>query len=318
MYHYIKKDDPNFPNFNHLHIEDFKKQLDYLGNRFGFVNKKDFQDGLESGDSPKGVILTFDDGLKCHYDQVFPVLQEKGLWGIFYVATGMYKTGKLLDAHRIHLLLGKENNQEIYKYLKEKLPQDYLVDSYREDFKQLTYKSQINDNYTTMVKKILNYYISYEHRENVIDDLCSLFLEHEQMIVKDFYVTAEEMVEMEHAGMIIGSHTVSHPVLSKLSLQDQKKEIQKSFNDLSDFTLRLSFKSFCYPYGGFHTFTKETEALLDMEKCQFSFNVESRDITSTDLKKRKQALPRYDCNEFPFGQVRRIEKSHSSSFSAWM
>jgi peptidoglycan/xylan/chitin deacetylase (PgdA/CDA1 family) len=315
MYHYVKEDDPSFPNFNHLHIEDFKKQLDYLENQFGFVTKKDFQNALESGDPPKGVILTFDDGLKCHYDQVFPVLKEKGLWGIFYVATEMYRTQKLLDVHRIHLLLGQGNNQKIYEYLNEKMPQDYLVDSVREDFEKLTYLSQINDNFTEMVKKILNYYISYTHREKVIDDLCKVFLKKEDMDVLDFYLTAEEMVEMENAGMIIGSHTVSHPVMSKLDLEAQKIEIQSSFKDLSSFGLRLSWKSFCYPYGGFHTFTEETEALLEMEKCRFSFNVESRDISKKDLTQRKQALPRYDCNEFPFGQVRRIGKVHSSSFS---
>ena len=34
----------------------------------------------------------------------------------------------------------------------------------------------------------------------------------------------------------------------------------------------------------------------------FSFNVEPRDISLDDLKNRKQALPRYDCNQFLYGK----------------
>lgn len=316
MYHYVKKDDPSFPNSNHLHIEDFKKQLDYLEDKYGFVSKKDFQHALKSGNPPEGVILTFDDGLKCHYNHVFPVLKERGLWGVFFVSTKMYTSTKLLDVHRIHLLLGQSNSHKIYEYLKEKVPQKYLVDSTREDFKKLTYINQINENYTEMVKKILNYYISYDYREQVIDELCELFLEKQHMNVSDFYLTREEMVEMENAGMIIGNHTASHPVMSKLNLEEQRIEIQSAFEDLSSFGLKLSNKAFCYPHGGFHTFTQETERLLEHENCQFSFNVESRDISKTDLTERLQALPRYDCNEFPYGLVRRIGKSCSSSFSA--
>ena len=60
-------------------------------------------------------------------------------------------------------------------------------------------------------------------------------------------------------------------------------------------------ETFCYPYGGFHTFTPETEQLLLSAGSRDSFNVEARDIGPVDLLQRPQALPRYDCNQLPFG-----------------
>jgi hypothetical protein len=36
----------------------------------------------------------------------------------------------------------------------------------------------------------------------------------------------------------------------------------------------------------------------------FAFNVEPRDISAGDLSRRPQALPRYDCNQFPHGDAR--------------
>ena len=39
------------------------------------------------------------------------------------------------------------------------------------------------------------------------------------------------------------------------------------------------------------------------KNVDFSFSVEQRDINAHDLIHKKQALPRYDCNQFPFGQA---------------
>ena len=118
---------------------------------------------------------------------------------------------------------------------------------------------------------------------------------------QSFYMTTQELYELNSEGMEIGSHTVNHRVMSKLSPQDQRNEIQDSFNFLNPYLNKSFFKTFCYPYGGFHTFSTLTEKLLEEVDCDFSFNVESRNITSRDLTDRRQALPRFDCNEFPNG-----------------
>ncbi|HDZ5086887.1 TPA: polysaccharide deacetylase family protein [Campylobacter jejuni] len=107
---------------------------------------------------------------------------------------------------------------------------------------------------------------------------------------------------MHENGMILGSHSVNHCVFSKLANEEQEKEIHDSFNFLEKTIGKLHTKIFCYPYGGFHTFTDFTQKILKDSNCNFSFNVESRDITPNDLIKQPQALPRYDCNEFSFGQ----------------
>lgn len=309
MYHYVQGDDPSLPFFNHLHLEDFELQLDYFDSKFGFVSEKEFVNSIETGTPLDGVILTFDDGLKCHYRDVFPVLRARGLWGIFYVPTGVYHTQKVLDVHRIHVLLGGGNSTDILNELQSIITRDQLIDIEREDFTKKTYRIQKNDEATTLIKRMLNYYISYEYREAVLDQLCEKFVDPELLTTAGFYVSKEEMIEMEREGMTIGSHTVNHPVLSKLTVDGQYQEIHDSFETLSSFGLTLKTKTFCYPYGGFHSFTEETEKILDREGCLFSFNVESRTIESKDLSHRRQALPRYDCNEFPYGQVRRLKNS---------
>ncbi|ETR65102.1 MAG: hypothetical protein OMM_14821, partial [Candidatus Magnetoglobus multicellularis str. Araruama] len=151
---------------------------------------------------------------------------------------------------------------------------------------------QNNDDSTNFVKRCLNYFIDYQYRENVIDKLMSIFYPNEHSIIADFYMTEPELKKMYNAGMVIGSHTVNHPVMSKLSLKDQDEEIVESFGMLESIVGKTDIKTFCYPYGGFHTFTPETEELLEKSGCHFSFNVESRDIDREDIINQRQALPR--------------------------
>jgi hypothetical protein len=95
---------------------------------------------------------------------------------------------------------------------------------------------------------------------------------------------------------------VSHPVMSKLSKMEQNAEINDSFNYLSA-NIKLDVKTYCHPYGGFHSFNEETVKALDNSGVEFSFNVESREICDNDLASSIQFLPRFDCNEFPFGKA---------------
>tara|TARA_R110002051_G_scaffold270553_1_gene330995 strand:+ start:588 stop:1514 length:927 start_codon:yes stop_codon:yes gene_type:complete len=301
MYHYVRGESDNFPYFKYLHVENFVKQLEYLGNEFGFISKKDFNECLISGEPKKGVVLTFDDSLKDHRSHVLPNLIKRGLWGIFYVPTFYFNSKKILDVHRIHLLLGAHGGTSVLKSLEELTTPDMLSHRYIKEFTSQTYINQNNDSNAQYVKRTLNFYISYKYREKIIDKLMESFDLNGEESADSFYMTAQELCELRSAGMEIGSHTINHQVMSKLSSGKQKKEIEGSFSTLNSLLGNTFFKTFCYPYGGFHTFSPFTENFLQEIDCDFSFNVESRNITSCDLTSRKQALPRFDCNEFPNG-----------------
>ena len=60
---------------------------------------------------------------------------------------------------------------------------------------------------------------------------------------------------MVKENMIIGSHSVNHKLMSELSLKEMRQEIDESFAFINTFTR----KKLSYPYGGNHTFNKNTE-----------------------------------------------------------
>ena len=303
MYHYVRSFDPSLPNFRFLDVENFEKQLDYFQDKFGFVSKDEWLNALREkklGSAKGKVLLTFDDGMSCHYDYVYKVLTKRNLWGIFYVPTQPYQRDKVLDVHRIHLLCGAYSGIELLSTLKAFLKEEMIPDVKREDFRKQTYTRQDNYEWISEFKRILNYFVSYDFREHLIDKVA-----HELNYAFDtskFYVPVEKLIEMQLSGNLIGSHTVSHPVMSKLNIREQNEEIEDSFSFL-DSNLQLNVKTYCHPYGGFHSFNDETVNALAKNEVVFSFNVESRDICDEDLTASIQFLPRYDCNEFPFGKA---------------
>jgi hypothetical protein len=214
----------------------------------------------------------------------------------------------MLDVHRIHLMLGSQGGARCIGALKGILRDEMLSHNHIEEFHTLTYLQQDNDEATTLFKRIMNYFVSYDYRGDLLEKLMSTFFPDvdERAIKNRFYMSQAQLREMHDAGMLIGSHGVNHLLMSKLDTAAQRKEIDESFATIADIT-GVRTTTFCYPYGGFYSFTEETESLLEQSGSLFAFNVEARDVVDKDLISRRQALPRYDCTAFPHG------KSHLGS-----
>jgi peptidoglycan/xylan/chitin deacetylase (PgdA/CDA1 family) len=303
VYHYVRPAPDGLPFFRYLHVDDFRRQLDALEREFRLIDWPEFLRILD-GEPPRpdAMVLTFDDGLRDHADYVLPELEARGLWAIFYIPTGPLATGKLLDVHRLHLLLGRHGGTVLVDHLTRLVEDGMLVDSQVRVFRELAYRNHHDDTDTKLVKRMFNYYIDPACREEVLDRAWAA-LGDGLPDAAAWYVPLGRLRALADAGMLLGSHSVSHPVLASLPAGAQAREIDASFAFLDERVGKPPVRTFCYPYGGFHTFTAETERLLTAAGCRFSFNVEYRDITLADLRTRPQALPRYDCNRFPHGKA---------------
>ena len=304
MYHYVQPNNIDFPLLNNLTFDKFVKQLDFFKEKYSFVTKEDFIKSIKTKIPTKGIILTFDDGLKCHYDFVYKELRKRKLWGIFYINTMPYIENKMLDVHKIHVLLSIFPASNLINSLNKILDKSMFENDKIDTFKNETYNFQKNDNSTLLFKRILNYYVKYEYRSFLIKKIMKEFVPNENEIFNSFYLTKKNIVEMNNEGMVFGSHTTSHKLLSKLDFKEQENEINKSFDYIyNEFNIN-NFKTFCFPYGGEISFNQNTIKILKQNNCDFAFSVENKDITSYDLNYRKYNLPRYDCNQFKYGKAR--------------
>lgn len=156
------------------------------------------------------------------------------MWGIFYVPTQPYQKGKILDVHRIHLLCGAYSGHQLLSILKAFLNEEMMPDEKHEEFQKKTYTRQDNYEGISEFKRILNYFVSYDYREQLIVSVARE-LNYVFQLSK-FYVPLDKLNQMQLSGNIIGSHTVSHPVMGKLSKIEHNKEIEYSFSPHSPST----------------------------------------------------------------------------------
>ena len=302
MYHYVRDFDKGYPQLHFLHIDDFSKQLDYFERKYGFVKKNDVLNWVRTGkDLPKGIVLTFDDGLKDHYSNVFPKLIEKNLWGIFYIPTSVLVSKRILGTQKIQFMLAKYGGNKVLKSLWDIISDEDLISEFKENHDRSIYINRSDDIDSLLVRKILNYYLDQSIKDDITDELFSYFFQDEEQLFKSIYLNKREMVEMNDRGMIIGSHSISHHPLTNLTHAQQVIEVEESLRDINSHIKELEIKTFSHPFGLPSTHDQNIYEILKSQNVDFSFAVESRDIVTNDIIKNKYCLPRFDCNEFKFG-----------------
>ena len=304
MYHYVQEYNPKLPYLKFLDFKNFKKQLDYFESNYGFVSKEEWLNYISEGRLPekKGkILLTFDDGLKCHYDYVLPELNRRGLWGFFFICSLPFSDNKILTVHKIHQITAKYSPTKLLREALKLINKDMIIENRVKEFENYTYSLQNNINSLKYFKQLFNYFIDHKSSTKIIDKPCENFACHFKPM--EIYASVSEIKKLLAHDNFVGSHTTEHKLMSCLTTQEQKNCIKKSFESLTNLKL-ISDRIYAHPYGGFRSFNNETIKLLNEADVKYSFNVESKEIdTSYFLRKRMHILPRFDCNLFKFGQV---------------
>jgi len=301
MYHYIRpKEDKSAYAF--LDVDQFSKQVDYFQSIGNVLNKEQLIERFENNSfHDDDILLSFDDGFSDHYQYVYPILSEKDATGFFYVTSDALLNGKVLDVHIVHHLLALVPDGELLEMARKYVSDEMLSDAGRKEFANKTYLCQSNSQNLAYFKQLCNYYLEPEYKSNFLRNVASEYLDLEELH-QTLYASSEQLRAMRSDSMMIGSHTCSHALLSKLTDDEQKKEITDSFKFLDEVgVLSTELKSFCYPYGGEHSYTTLSEQVLDGLDVKFSVDFDPRDCVASDIARRPQALPRYNCNQFEYG-----------------
>ncbi len=291
MYHYVRNYNKKSPFSNFLKKDQFINQIT------NFTEYGAISDYKQMFIPSKKFLLTFDDGLKDHL-WVAETLNKKKIIGIFFITSLQYEKKELLDVHKAHLITGKVKGKEILyeleKFLKKKKIKNFLNTKDIDRFSS-AYELQ-NDEYSKKeFKRIINYYCKINYRSKILNYLLNKF--EIKSDVRKYYLTPKEIKYISDLGMVIGSHSHSHNLLSRLSRNNQFREIKKNKIFLENI-IKKNIETFCYPYGGNLSYNTSTLGILKNLKFKLGFKVENKKITKSDLKFNSLELPRFDCNKF--------------------
>jgi peptidoglycan/xylan/chitin deacetylase (PgdA/CDA1 family) len=144
------------------------------------------------------------------------------------------------------------------------------------------------------VKRILNYEAPYDVAARVLSTLFERHIGDADAFARDLYLSPAQIREMASGGMTFGFHTETHPVLSRLDAEAQRRELQHGPQLIQALTGQRTC-SFCYPYGHSHTYN--TSTLRVLEECGYSmaFNTDRREIQVG--RDARYELPRFDTRD---------------------
>ena len=223
--------------------EEFEWQISYLKSNYNIVSFKDvIQTLAKHGELPqRAVIVTFDDGFYDNYEIAYPLLIKYKVPATFFITTGYINKRHLFWFDQCAYICKKISTKLVlYGAKHNKL---YTIDN------RITKCGDPAYQLLKIMKQISNI-----DRLSVIDQLNKYMVNNNLVIDSDDQLNLpmswENIIEMHKSGQIeIGSHTVSHPILSRLSNEEITYELSHSKLEIEDH-LGAVCTTLAYPVGG--------------------------------------------------------------------
>lgn len=303
MYHYVRDlEYSRFPAIKGLSLHRFQRQLEYIQAHFTPISIDHiFQALSDPGRElpPNAILLTFDDGYIDHFENVFPLLDAKGIAGCFFPPARAVLEHKVLDVNKIQFVLAATQNpcgvlDEVFS----------CIDDFRTDYKLLSreaYLSSIMNQHrydsheVTVIKRLLQRTLPEAVRHEIVH---RLFEKHvssdEAAFARELYMSEDQITCIHRHGMHVGSHGYNHIWLNEASQQEQTTEVDRSLDFMRNLGVVTRGWTMCYPYGGYNDSVLQ---VLRERSCGAAFTVEPR-TADLDLDD-PLTLPRIDTNDLP-------------------
>lgn len=246
---------------NLVTADTLRQQLRFLRAHYNVVPPEDVLAWREGRGElpPRAVLLTCDDGLlNCLTDMV-PVLQEQAVKCLFFVTGASAQNSPTMLWYEKLFLLYLRAPAGSFKFTCGDVPIQVNLDS----------RERQRASWWSSVKRLTR--LSPEERENFLAMVAGRFdlpmqpdlqNEHSATCRRFALLTGDELQRLCGAGMTIGAHTMSHPILSQVSVEQAHAEIAESRQRIES-AIGKRVWAFAYPFGDPQSVTAE---VLDMPK----------------------------------------------------
>jgi peptidoglycan/xylan/chitin deacetylase (PgdA/CDA1 family) len=265
-------------------------QISYLKRRVSLVTLEEALSFIDGAIREKArrcrVLITFDDGYLDNYEIAFPILRSHGVQGVFFLATSMVGSSKVpWWDHIAYLMKTARRRQFLLRY-----PADFAADIDRNGLRKSleavlrSYKKPGNSDPARFIRELAE-----ESKGDDVPGTLRRFLDW------------DEAREMAGGGMVIGSHTHSHAVLSQLESERQYEELSKSRAILKE-QLGVDADVLAYPVGHKDSFSEQTQKMAREAGYRAAFshhggrNVQGK-TSPYDVKRTKIAGQSQRCFE---------------------
>ena len=236
-YHRFSKDEDG----RSTAVKAFAEQLDHLKTHYSVLSLTELGDCLNNGKQLplRAAAITIDDGFHDAYDIAFPHLRERALPATLFVITDFVD-------QKIWLWTDK------LRYLMSQLPDGPANFSFRKY--NLTFNldgASSRSDAAGRINSILKTFPEFT-KSAAINEIAGTLnvVIPERPPAEYAAITWDQVREMSQAGIELGSHTVTHPILPNVDDEQLRHELVDSKNKL-EHELGRPVTLFCYPNGSY-------------------------------------------------------------------
>jgi peptidoglycan/xylan/chitin deacetylase (PgdA/CDA1 family) len=256
-------------------------QLRYLARNFKVVSLPAMVDRLTrySAAAPNEIVLTFDDGLRNNLTVVYPILRELCVPATFFVCPELVGSRRWLWNHEVRCRLQSLKPTALAEVRSKLLAANASVEGIVEWIKTLKLQRR-------------------QWAEGVICQATPNFLPTAAQSQAHDIMGWDDLAGLDPELITIGSHTLSHPILTTLTTDEIDRELRES-RRLLEQKLEREISFFCYPNGSYD------ERVYQAVKNNYSAAV----TTETGVLSHKGS---FDLHRLP-----RIPSAESPALTAW-
>lgn len=230
MFHRVtSQPDPIFPD--EMHAERFDTLCGWLSSWFNVLPLDQAAVQLKTGSLPaRALCITFDDGYADNHDVALPILRRHGLSATFFIATGFLDGGRMW-------------NDSLTEAVRACSKAELDLTALGLGHHPLSSFSAKRQAAVALIRQVK--YQPMSLRVEVGDQVARLA---GVELPTDLMMRSSQVIAMRRAGMQIGAHTISHPILATLDETAARNEVKGS-KDWLEHLLGERVGLFAYPNG---------------------------------------------------------------------
>ena len=222
------------------------RYINYLYKTCKIISLDDFLEIHRSNTAipDNAVVLTFDDGYRDNYTTVYPILKKYRIPATIFLTVNMIGTGKVLWSDKVRYAITNTERQFVQ------------MDAKRRKLTTSSNREQTIQEICRLLKGMPE-----QLRSHKVDELIAPLDVRLDETKLPQMLTWEQVKEMSDNGITFGAHTLSHPVLTKISQEDARREIAESKRVLEE-KIQKPVKYFAYPYGTETDFNEDIKNIV--------------------------------------------------------
>ncbi len=287
MYHGVTKQNDPVANYDHKHIEyeRLEGHLQYLNKHYSIISVDEYirwRKGEKRILPPNSLIITFDDGYRNNYTQLFPLLNKYDIPAVIFLPTAYIGKKQIAWYDMVAYCVSRTKKKNL------------IIDN--QIFDVINDKQKIE----AIVKLKRKIRTAGAVRTKIIAEVVKetgvnpTFCEEEDFL----FLSWEQCKKIKKSKITFGSHSCTHEYMTDLSEEKLKKEMCES-KKIIETELRKPCLAFAYPFGECNEKTKM--ALKDADyDCAVTTTFGSNTIDTDVLRLYRIVLNNlYDADHLP-------------------